>query len=87
MSMSDSAANATIANNKCATIGAGWRLPTYAETGPGTQVVWLSQNIGRGVQLFNSSGISNLQSAGWTTSYNYPQGSGFTINRIACYHP
>jgi len=87
MTMSDSAANATIANNKCATIGAGWRLPTYAETGPGTQVVWLSQNIGRGVQLFNSSGVSNLQNAGYTTSYNYPQGSGFTIYKIACYHP
>jgi hypothetical protein len=87
MSMSDSAANATIANNKCATIGAGWRLPTYAETGPGTQVVWLSQNIGRGVQLFNSSGISNLQNAGYTTNYNYPYGQGFTIRKIACYHP
>jgi hypothetical protein len=87
MSMSDSAANATIANNKCATIGAGWRLPTYAETGPGSYVAWLYQNIGRGVQLFNSSGITNLQGAGWTTNYNYPQGSGFTINRIACYHP
>jgi hypothetical protein len=87
ISMSDSAANATVANNKCATIGAGWRLPTYSETGPGTYVAWLDQNIGRGVQLFNSSGITNLQGAGWTTDYNYPQGSGFTINRIACYHP
>jgi hypothetical protein len=87
MTMSDSAANATVANNKCATIGAGWRLPTYAETGPGTQVVWLSQNIGRGVQLFNSSGISNLQNAGYTTNYNYPYGQGFTIRKIACYHP
>jgi len=87
MTMSDSAANATVANNKCATIGAGWRLPTYTETGPGTQVVWLSQNIGRGVQLFNSSGISNLQNAGYTTNYNYPYGQGFTIRKIACYHP
>lgn len=87
MTMSDSSANATAANNKCATIGAGWRLPTYAETGPGSYVAWLDQNIGRGVQLFNSSGVSNLQNAGWTTSYNYPQGSGFTIRKIACYHP
>ena len=87
MTMSDSSANATAANNKCATIGAGWRLPTYAETGPGSYVAWLDQNIGRGVQLFNSSGITNLQNAGWTTSYNYPQGSGFTIRKIACYHP
>lgn len=87
MTLSDSAANATIANNKCATIGAGWRLPSYSETGPGTYVAWLDQNIGRAVQLFNSSGITNLQGAGWTTSYNYPQGSGFTIRKIACYHP
>jgi hypothetical protein len=87
MTMSDSSANATVANNKCATIGAGWRLPTYAETGPGSYVAWLDQNIGRAVQLFNSSGITNLQNAGWTTSYNYPQGSGFTIRKIACYHP
>jgi len=87
MTMSDSSANATVANNKCATIGAGWRLPTYAETGPGSYVAWLDQNIGRRNQLFNSSGVSNLQNAGYTTSYNYPQGSGFTIYKIACYHP
>ena len=87
MTMSDSAANATVANNKCATIGAGWRLPTYAETGPGTQVVWLSQNIGSRVQLFNSSGISNLNNSGYTTNSNYPYAQGFTIRKIACYHP
>lgn len=83
----DSSSNASSANTLCATLGSGWRIPTYDETGPGTYVAWLDQNIGRGVQFFNSSGISNLQGAGWTTSYNYPYSSGFTINRIACYHP
>jgi len=85
--LSDSSANATIANTQCQSLGSGWRLPSYSETGPGTYVAWLDQNIGRGVQLFNSSGISGLQGAGWTTSTNFPYSSGFTINRIACYHP
>lgn len=86
MTISTSAANATVANNKCATIGAGWRLPTFAETGPGSYVAWLDQNIGRGNRLFNSSGVSNLQGAGYTTNYNYPY-EGITISKIACYHP
>lgn len=86
MTISTSAANATVANNKCGTIGAGWRLPTFAETGPGSYVAWLDQNIGRGNRLFNSSGVSNLQGAGYTTNYNYPY-EGITISKIACYHP
>ena len=85
--LSDSSVNAATANTQCQSLGSGWRLPTYTETGPGSYIAWLDQNIGRGVQFFNSTGVTNLQNAGWTTSSNYSYGSGFTIRKVACYHP
>ena len=83
-------AGQTTASSKCATIGSGWRLPTYAETGPASYIAWLDSNIGRAVQFINSSGVTNLQGAGWTTNYNYPigsWGSNYTVSKIVCYHP
>lgn len=82
-------AGQTTASSKCATIGSGWRLPTYGETGPASYIAWLDSNIGRGVQFINSTGVTNLQGAGWTTNYNYPigsWGSNYTVSKIVCYH-
>jgi hypothetical protein len=85
--LSDSSANATIANTKCQTLGSGWRLPTHSEAGPGTHVTWLDQNIGHNNNFFNNSnGTTQLNNSAYTGTYNYPYDSGFTINRIACYH-